>query len=272
MSDFELSGIEIGKRYSITLGNSFCNDKDKSKDSSIFTFHYVFKPASIDKSCPGILTLANSGEVVVEFKSSEKHEQSTDPNQTQSFNIHKLKGTFKKSTGNEYVIHPVKDSIIIEKLSDSVTSLRHERGENITFDPSKIVSDKTISKQLDKKYINPKKKPQPKKKSDASTEKPTAENSTGETPSVIIHNTYSILEESKLPPESVAINSETSSLELQVEIVPSTINPPFNENEVCTENSDISGKRKICDIVENILPGHCRDFVEDSMEALFGED
>jgi RNA polymerase II transcription elongation factor len=104
------SSLEIGKRYKVDL-----------KSDKTIVMQFMFKPASIDNSKPGLLTVDESNEALLKLPTgSLKAEPVT------------LKGTYITSPQTErlLVFDKETNSLSLLKISKSVIGLKHKREEN----------------------------------------------------------------------------------------------------------------------------------------------
>lgn len=174
MGDMDSSIVEIGRKYKISLGKSIVSDRNTPADVLYSTLQYSFKPASVDENLPGSIVLAPSGEVSVSFH-QRVASGGDEANTAEGGSMLKMKGSMLSQASNEYVFIIDDDHMRLEKVRHSIAGLRHERREDVMLDTSKIISDVAISKQIGKKFVNPKpKKPRPskEKKGEAQTNNP----------------------------------------------------------------------------------------------------
>ncbi|KAB2057575.1 hypothetical protein ES319_A11G178200v1 [Gossypium barbadense] len=100
--------------YNISLGSSF---KDQQQPSSKFcTLRYEFKPASIDKSQPGLLHKAKDNRVKVEFENNQHGK----PKVT-------FEGASEDYKDNDAVLFFNGEAFRLERLHRAVKRLRHVR-------------------------------------------------------------------------------------------------------------------------------------------------
>ncbi|XP_027342084.1 ELL-associated factor 2 [Abrus precatorius] len=103
---------EFGRWYNLTLGPSF---KDESSNKYC-TLRYEFKPASVDKSKPGLLRKTKENRVSVEFQNNQ---------------VGKPKVTFEGNSEeykeNDAVLFFDGETLRLERLHRAVKQLRHLR-------------------------------------------------------------------------------------------------------------------------------------------------
>jgi hypothetical protein len=119
-----MENITLGKRYPLSILSS-----SQSEKVGLTTFQYVFKPSSIDTNKPGICKISDSNEVVIDLPTSEEGKE------TESF-----KGTATKPS-NECILSFHDDRFELEKVSTSMTNIRHRRNES-TFAVKDVSNDK----------------------------------------------------------------------------------------------------------------------------------
>ena len=125
-----MDGVVLGKRYPLHSLQKRSGDFSlQTEDAILTTLQYIYKPSSIDENRSGSHAVSESNEVLITLPILDSDGDS------ESF-----KGIATKPL-NECILSFYSDHFVVEKVSSTVTNIRHSRNESTFSTKDSTIGD-----------------------------------------------------------------------------------------------------------------------------------